>query len=129
VAAHGSGSALLKMTHDLVLFGAQAVVGAVLFEMATENLRHLGPIFSRNDLNRGSWIMHDALLQFERAFDLGDTVRGEVQVSERGFDVDVAKQALQDKDIGALIELVGGKAVAQGMDAPPPGHSGFFFAA
>jgi len=51
-----------------------------------------------------------------------------MQVSDRGFDVGVAQQLLEYEDIGALIKLVGGKAVAQGMDAATLGQADFFFA-
>jgi hypothetical protein len=72
--------------------------------------------------------MHDTLLQFERAFDRRNPFRGEVKIFDRGFDVGVAKQALKNKDIGALVKLVGGKTMAQGVNAAALGQAGFFFA-
>lgn len=51
-----------------------------------------------------------------------------MQVLDGGFYVGVTKQALYDKDIGALIQLVGGKAVTEGVDTPAMDYAGFFFA-
>jgi hypothetical protein len=39
----------------------------------------------------------------------------------------MAQQLLNHEDIGPLIELVGGEAVTQGMDALALGYAGFFF--
>lgn len=52
-----------------------------------------------------------------------------MKIFDRCFDVGVAEQTLEHEDIGALIKLVGGKTMAQGMDAAAFGQTGFFFAA
>lgn len=35
-----------------------------------------------------------------------------MKIFDRGFDVGVAEQSLKNKDIGALVKLVGGKTMA-----------------
>lgn len=51
-----------------------------------------------------------------------------MKIFDRGFDVGMAKQTLEYKDIGALIKLVGGKTMSQGMNATALGQADFFFA-
>lgn len=65
---------------------------------------------------------------FKGAFYRGQALRGEMQILDSGFDVGVTQQALEYKDVGALLQLVGGKAMAQGVDAAAPGQAGFFLA-
>ena len=48
MAAQSLGAAITNMTHDLVLFGAEPVVAAVLIEITVKNIRHLGPVSPGN---------------------------------------------------------------------------------
>lgn len=68
-------------------------------------------------------------LKFERAFERRNPVGCEMKISDRGLDVGMAEQTLEHEDISALIKLMGGKTMAQGMDAAAFGQAGFFFAA
>lgn len=52
-----------------------------------------------------------------------------MKIFDRGLDVGMAEQTLEHEDISALIKLVGGKTMAQGMNAAAFGQAGFFFAA
>jgi hypothetical protein len=52
MAAQSGGPALLNMPRNLMLLGAEAVRAPVLIEVAAEDFGHLGPLFSRNSLNR-----------------------------------------------------------------------------
>jgi hypothetical protein len=67
-------------------------------------------------------------LLFERALDRGEALWGDVQVSDRSPDVGMAEQTLEHEDIGALMQLVGGKAVTKGVDPCALGQASFFFA-
>jgi hypothetical protein len=51
-----------------------------------------------------------------------------MQVLDGGPDAGVAEQALKHEDVATLLQLVGGEAVAQGVDTLPTGQAGFFLA-
>ena len=51
--------------------------------------------------------------QIERALDAGDHAGGDARVARRGVQFIVAQKRLDDSDIGAALEQMGGEAVAQ----------------
>jgi hypothetical protein len=129
VTAQSGGAALLNVPSYLVLLDAETMFAQVPVEISAKDLRHLGPFAVADLRDFRLRLVHGALLWFQGALEAGQTFRRQVQVLDGGLDAGVAKQALQHEDVAALLQLVGGEAVAQGVDALPPSQAGFFFAA
>jgi len=129
VATQGGGATLRDMPGHLVLLDAETVAVQVVSEMATKDFRHLRSFTVANLPDFRFRLVHGALLWFQGAFEAGEMFRRQMQVLDGGFDIAVAEQPLQNEDIAALLQMVGGEAVAQGVDALAPGQTGFFLAA
>jgi len=73
-----------------------------------------------------------ALLVFiknvKRAFDFGNPLLNEVQVDQGSLYGCMAEKSFDGIQVGALVEQVGGKGVAEGMNAALFGYAGFFLA-
>ncbi len=64
----------------------------------------------------------------KRTNDLSELLVLDVSVSRGGSNVGVTEQLLDGYKIIALLQQVGGKTVAQGMNRGGFGYAGFFFA-
>src|SRR3954447_6053772 len=62
--------------------------------------------------------------EVERAGHLADRVDRDAGVKRRRVELLVSEQNLDDADIGLLLQEMGGKAVAQGVNADPLGDAG-----
>jgi hypothetical protein len=73
-----------------------------------------------------------ALLLFEkmvkRAFEGSDPLGHEMKIDEGGFYGRMSKESFNGVKVSSLVEQVGCKTVAKGMDTPAPGYTGFFLA-
>src|SRR5580658_2069051 len=55
----------------------------------------------------------------ERALHLAEGLQSDARVERRGVELLVAEQHLDDADVGAALQQVGGEAVAQGVERDP----------
>jgi hypothetical protein len=64
----------------------------------------------------------------KRAFEFSNPLLNEVQVDYSGLYGCMAKQSFDGIQVSALVEQVGGKGVAEGVNAALFGYAGFFLA-
>ena len=73
-----------------------------------------------------------ALLVFiknvKRAFDFGNPLLNEVQVDQGSLQGCMAEKSFNGIQVSALVEQVGSKGVAEGVNAALFGYAGFFLA-
>jgi len=111
MASQLSGAASLDIFHGLLLLWAEMIRLPVIFTMAAED---------PGNFKGGS--CHDLLLllgggldHIERTYQLTDKPISDVGVAQSGFYGTVAKQDLQDADIGSGLHQVRCKTVAEGV--------------
>ena len=127
-AAQRGGTAVLDGLHQAVLMQGQGmrlpVGGAVLSKDVGQlgsRLGHgrarLGTAVDGSDFWPGPAAQFLTGLQvIQGALGVGDELRGDGGVVGGGVDALMAEQDLDDADIGAVFQQVGGEAVAQGVD-------------
>ena len=92
-----------------------------------EYLQHLGD----RQLRRGAGVAAHAGIegrlkveQSQRALNLGQAFGAHVEVAGGGVERGVTQERLDDGDLDAVLQAVGGEAVAQAVDAAAVGQSG-----
>ena len=116
VAAQSGGAAGFDGSHDTPLVAAEmtGVSVAVSGTVVAEDVRHLecgahaGRLIRRGQLE---------MQLVEGADGVGDDRGGDLQIHSGRCQLGVAEQQLNGADVGAGFEQMGGKAVAQGMQA------------
>ena len=123
MAAERGGAAALDRAHDLHLVEADVtgIGSAPRRPVVAEDIRDLqrrtghgrGQLRRRLDFPVLVGLLAWLRQQVERALDAGDHAGGDARVARRGVQFVVTQQRLDLSDIGAAIEQVGRKAVAQ----------------
>jgi hypothetical protein len=119
MAAEGCRTAVLDCRHHLQLTEADmaGIGSAPCRSMIAEDIRNLQ---SRARHKRSASAGWPDLLELERdvlqrAHDLTDRLGGDAGIERRDVELGVTEQHLDDADIDVLLDLVGGKAVPQGV--------------
>ena len=122
VAAERVRPAGLDRRHDAALDAAEMrSVGATeRIAVAAEDIRHLQRRAHRR--RSGGW-RHLQPQAVERAWRAADRAGGDLGVARCGVHVAMAKQRLDNADVGAALQQVGRKAVAQRVDRDPLANS------
>ena len=123
VTAQSRGPAGLDGGHDPALVTAHVpcVGGAPVGAVVTEDIRHL----QRGGHRRRSAGRHDLQAEpVERAGGAPDRAGRNLGIARGRRDVGMPEQDLDDADVGAALQQVGGEAVAQGVDGDVLGQPG-----